>query len=332
MTYVKGSSIVAGDLNTFIGDPGGGADKSLVAFSSAAAATNKVAALYGVGYGQRGYGQTTESLTLGGIGTNVFSTQWTSLVDAITILETHQGTTTLAPPNSETAVGQVIEAHESSSPTLDPFDFNSAIALLDTNRLNTDSGLSLNTVTSGVVSTRATTWSSTIDCIATATFTTSDAARHFFNAGGSLTVVGAQPGSSAQDLEWARIWGTEVGTYELQATGSVRSGSGGTILGPSTNGYYGLTTSLVLQYDGSNIGSGAYGVNDVLIQVSYAGGTTTGAKGNVITIKVALQDQHTGVVDIVTAGTTVTFGHRYAGSASVLTGIEQPVWVVTNGL
>ncbi len=99
------------------------------------------------------------------------------------------------------------------------FTINSAIALLDTNRLNTDSGLSLNTIASGVVSTRASSWSSTIDCTATATFTTADAARHFFNSGGSLTVVGAQPGASAQDLEWARIWGTEVGTYELQATG-----------------------------------------------------------------------------------------------------------------
>ncbi len=329
MAYIKGDTIVAGDLNTFIGDPGGGADKALVAFGGAAAATNKVAALYGVGFGQRGYGQTTESLTLAGTGTTIFSTQWTSLIDSMTALETHQGTGTSAPPNSETALGQIIEAHESSSPTLDPFDFNSAIALLDTNRLNTDSGLSLNTVASGIVSTRATTWSSTIDCTATATFTTSDAARHFFNAGGSLTVVGAQPGATTQDLEWARIWGTEVGTYELQATGSIRSGSGGTISG---NGYYGLTTSSVLQYNGTNIGSGAYGANDVLIQAQYAGATTNGAKGNVISIVVDIQDQHTGIVDLVSAGTTVTFGHRYAGSASVLTGIEQPTWALTNVL
>lgn len=332
MAYVKGDSIVAGDLNIFIGDPGGGADKALVAFGSAASATNKVAALYGVGFGQRGYGQTVESLTLGGTGTNVFSTQWTSLVDAMTILETHQGTTTLAPPNSETAIGQLIEAHESSSPTLDPFDFNSAIALLDTNRLNTDSGLSLNTVASGIVSTRGSTWSSTINCTATATFSTSDEARHFFNSGGSLTVVGAQPGGSAQDLEWARIWGTEVGTYELQGTGSIRSGSGGSAAPAPGNGYYGLTTTPVLHYNGSNIGSGAYGVNDVLITLNYTGATTNGAKGNIITMTVTLQDQHTGIVDIVTAGTTVTFGHRYAGSASVLTGIEQPTWALTNGL
>ena len=329
MTYIKGGTIQAGDFNNFIGDPGGGADKALVAFGSAAAASNRVAALYGVGFGNRGYGQTVQSLTLGGVSTNVFSSQWTSLIDAMTALETHQGTTTLAPPNSEVAIGQLIEAHESSSPTLDPFDINSAIALLDTNRLNTDGGLSLNTVASGAVSTRASTWSSTINATFTATFSNSNEARHFFNAGGSLTVVGAQPGGSAQDIEWSRIFTTEVGTYELRANSSIRSGSGGTLAGA---GYYGLTTSPVNQFNGTNIGSGLYGDNDVFIAMNYAGATTSGAKGNVITITVTLQDQHTGIIDLVSAGTTVTVGHRYAGSAAVLTGSEQPTWAITYGL
>lgn len=329
MTYIKDGSIEAGDFNNFIGDPGGGADKALVAFASAAAASNRVAALYGVGFGDRGYGQTVESLTLGGVGTQAFSTQWTSMIDAMTALEIHQGTTTLAPPNSETALGQLIEAHESSSPTFDPFDIDSAIALLDTNRLDTDGGLSLNTVASGAVSTRASTWSSTINATFTATFTDSDDARHFFNTGGSLTVVCAQPGGTAQDIEWSRIFTTEVGTYELRANNSIRSGSGGVLAGA---GYYGLSTSPVNQFNGNNIGSGAYGVNDVLIAINYTGATTTGAKGNVITITVTLQDQHTGIVDLVSSGTTVTVGHRYAGAASILSGVAQPIWVITDGL
>ncbi len=333
MAYVKGSTIVPGDLNTFIGDPGGGADKALVAFSGAAAATNRVAALYGVGYGVRGYGQTAESLALAGSGTDIFSFQWVQMIDAMTAMESHQGIVTLAPPNSQMAGGQLIEAHESSSPTLDPFDINSSIALLDTNKLETDSGLSLNTVAVGLAETRATTWTATISTTVTATFTTSNAARHFFNSGGSLTVVGSHnPGSPTdQDIEWARIFSTEVGTWEFRASDTIRSGSGGSLSGS----YYGLSTSEVLLYNGNDIGSGAYGANDVRIFVNYTGSTTTGAKGNVITIRVELRDQHTNVDpsgDIVKAGTTITFGHRHAGSASTLSGIEQPTWLKTEDL
>lgn len=329
MTYIKGNIIAAGDLNIFIGDPGGGADKSLVAFVSSAAATNRVAALFGVGFGDRGYGQTTQNLGLAGADTTIFSTQWTRMIDAMSDMETHQGTITIAPPNSETAIGELIEAHETSAPTLDPFDVNSAIALIDTNRLNTDSGLSLNTVASGAISTRATSWSNTINATFTATFTDSNDARHFFNTGGLLTVVMNQPGGSAQDIEWNRIFSIEIGTYNLGANVSSRSGSGGTIAGA---GYYGLSTTPVNQYDGTNIGSGAYGVNDVYIAVSYIGATTNGAKGNVVTITVTLQDQHTGTIDVVSSGTTVTVGHKYAGAASILTGISQPTWAITDGL
>ena len=57
MSYAQGSTIAASDYNGFTG----GQDLT-VAFASAAAATQKASALLGVGYGDRGYGQTTPSL------------------------------------------------------------------------------------------------------------------------------------------------------------------------------------------------------------------------------------------------------------------------------
>lgn len=52
MTYAKSNSIVAGDFNSLAGTI-----NALAPYASSVAATQKVAALWGVGYGDRGYGQ-----------------------------------------------------------------------------------------------------------------------------------------------------------------------------------------------------------------------------------------------------------------------------------
>ena len=58
MTYAKGSNITALDLNNLTGSV-----NTTGPYASAAAATGKVAALLGVGYGDRGYGQVSPTLT-----------------------------------------------------------------------------------------------------------------------------------------------------------------------------------------------------------------------------------------------------------------------------
>ena len=57
MTYAVGGIIQAADYNGFVGNTAVN-----VAYASDAAAQNKVAALIGVGYGTRGYGQTSTLL------------------------------------------------------------------------------------------------------------------------------------------------------------------------------------------------------------------------------------------------------------------------------
>jgi len=59
MTYASGGLIQAGDYNGFVGNT---APSS--AYTSSLAATDKVAALIGVGYGDRGYGQTSTNLAV----------------------------------------------------------------------------------------------------------------------------------------------------------------------------------------------------------------------------------------------------------------------------
>lgn len=325
--------MLAADFNNFIGAPGAGANKALVAFASSAAATNKVAGLFGIGFGDRGYGQTNETLVnvVAGSGSSL-SADWTAMRNAMNDMATHQGTSqTEMPPASELSVGELIEAHSG----LDLFDFANMISDIDNDRLNTDGGLSLNTVATptGGDSTRSTTWSGTINATATATFTDEDEARAFFNTGGSLTLLITHPNGSAQDDEWATTLSTAVGTYELKAISDIRSGNAG-LIGTTSgeDGYYGLTTSAVLHYNGNDIGGGAYSANDVTVTAQYTGATTNGAKGDVITFVVSIEDEHTGPVDSVSSGTKVQFGHRYAGSASVLTGIAEPTWAIVDGL
>lgn len=320
MSYSQGQNIAAADYNGFAG---GVAITS--AFASSAAATQKVAALLGVGYGDRGYGQSTPSLPVRVAGDAIAASDWLNLRNAISTLASHQGTAvTLLPPTGDFAANAVIKAEV---PATSASDFATMIANVDSNRFNTNSGASMTLTSNALTITRATTWgaaSGGITAVATVSFASEDAARYFFNSGGEVRFAISHPTGSTQDTNWNTAL-TNVGTVAFKAHSTTRTGTAGT---PTAIGYYELTTSDQSILSGA-IGSGAYSTNSIAVSARAATITgANGAKGSQIIFTITLTDSHTNAFsDICAAGTAVTFAHLKA--TAVLSGIVSPTFATT---
>lgn len=316
MTYAKGSSILASDYNNFTGG-----QEPTVAFASSAAATNKASGIFGVGYGDRGYGQTGISLPAKSSGNSVLASNWSALRDAINTCASHQGTAVTLLPPAASSGGNII-AHEQDAPSSNAYDYQNMLANIDTNRFNTNSGASMTLTPSALTIVRNTTWSLHILCRANYNFTTKDQARYFFNSGGEIRIVLTQTTqSNSQSINWGNVF-SGIGTIAIKANTTTRTGTLGS---PLASGYYQIHYHTdVMVFNGSNIGTGAYSSNDVY--VSTFGLDTPGAngdKGYIFRVNISLYDQHTGPSDIVNAGTTATFG--FLKATSPLSDIVSPI-------
>ena len=305
MTYASGGLIQAGDYNGFVGNT---APSS--AYASSLEATDKVAALIGVGYGDRGYGQTSTNVAPTSTGVAVSAGQWNNLLNVMSTLNTHQGSGLTLQPT--VASGGTI-LYQSRIPT--------NIATLDTNRLLAN--VTQMTVSSALTSSISTPWSGTITHVFTVDFGTENAARYFFNSGGQIRWSGSNTGgSTGSAAAWAALL-TAMGTIKMDADSTTYTGSGGTIT--NNIGYYGLTGSLVqtfIHYGSGPTYSGIY----YSIQVScgnYVG--TNGGNGSLINCTVTFSDASggSGGVD----GTTTSAINQYK-AGGVLT-IANPVFTTT---
>lgn len=306
MAYQRGDLISATDFNTFL---------------------TTVNNVYGIGSGNRGYGQTAISQAAVTTGATITSAHWTALRNMVNTCATHQGTaTTLLPGTAPLAQGQTITAHESSAPSNNAFDLNTVVAAIDTNRLTASAGNM--TLTAGaLVATRSSAWGagsgagSGLRWIIDSVWVSENTARYFFNSGGSIRFTTSHPNTSTtQNTNWNSILSSVVGTITFGATATSRSGSGGTPAG--SIGFYNLTDIDQTIYDGTNIGGGAYTANDVIVaarRLNFAG--VNGGNGNGVRITITLQDQYSGAVDSVAGGTNVTFD---VYRATFLSGIAAP--------
>lgn len=323
MTYAKGSNIAATDLNGFIGATG-----VSTAYASSAAATGKVAALYGVGYGDRGYGQTTPALAPVAAGSPIRASNWVDLRNAVATMANHQGTAqTLNPPESEFVTGSPVKAEV---PATTAYALQTMINNLDANRFVVSAANTI-LVSGSSTSTRNTSWGTSatpsISAEFTMTFASEDKARYFFNSGSVFTLALTHSSTSTtQNSNWNTAF-SALGSITFGAHSTTRSGSGGT---PTSIGYYELTGSAQTIFSGS-IGTGAYTANTITVtawSTNIVG--TNGAKGSVIKLKVLLTDGHTNSFsDSVSGGTVASVGFRKA--LTYITGVESPTFSLTTG-
>jgi hypothetical protein len=319
MTYAKNSAITAADYNTFAGLTG-------TAAASAVAAQNKAGYLYGIGFGDRGYGLTTPALTAKSSG-GAIGQEWQTLRTVMSNIATWQNTAvTLLPPSAGLNTGVASVAHERDAPSLNTYDFQDMVALLDTNRTNYQVGNM--TAAAGVTSTRATTWgagTTGITCEFSVTFADENAARYFFNTGGEVRLALSHPSTAtARDTSWNTVLASLVAGFRANSTARL-TGSFGTA---QSIGYYQLTTAYQTILDGTNSGTGVYTVNDFVVQAKASTITgLNGAKGSVIMFQVILTDQQTNAFsDIVQSGTAVALSHL---RATTTMSIAAPATAVT---
>lgn len=235
MAYTSGSLIEAVDYNGFVSTTAGA----------------NVNATWGTGTTSAGYGQT--ALTTVSAGGVVTATQWASLVNTIASMADHQGTTITA--RSAPVGGDTIEILAA---------VNTDITQCYNNRGNAVANGSQYTAWTGTNSKTAATAASawTITFTNTITFSSDNAARYFFNAGGRIKIETSKTATGQTgDPEWNDLANTLCGDIFITGgdysqtiagtvyTGTTKSGGTGTpnIL-LTTTGWFDLTTSDTVVY------------------------------------------------------------------------------------
>jgi len=288
MTYAQYGLIEATDYNTLAG-------------GNPTTTSGTINSVWATGGTTAGYGQTAVANVA--VGDTVTAAQWASLVNNTSNSASHQGTniTSVATP----VVGGTI-TYLSAIPT----------------NLTTIYNSRLNAATQGSTTSNAavysSTWSTGLTFTHVITFSTGDAARYFFNAGGQLKITCTHANSTAGINLLLNNLVSNIGTVALSApsTGSVtiaattyngvtKIGGGGTTPTISTNsGYFALGTSNTTIFtQTASTGPAGY-LGTFIRMIAKTNGTqgANGDKGNIITIYTVWDE----VPDGLTAGTNST--------------------------
>jgi hypothetical protein len=221
MAYAQGDLILDDHYNIFAtGNAAGTGDNSVANINT----------IWGIGNGDKGYGQTT-TLSSVSAGTTVTATQWSDLINRLNSILTHQagsGSGITTP-----AAGGIITVLSNLSGN---------ISTAFTNRLNFNSTRGATTTGSNFDNA----WNATsVTRTLTVSFDSADQARYFFNSGGRLSLVLTPVDftANAKETNWATLVNA-VGTIHLDAYSSTRTGTGETLTTNGlANGYWELTTS-----------------------------------------------------------------------------------------
>jgi hypothetical protein len=228
MTYSSGGLIQATDYNGF-------ADTTVGA---------NVNATWGTGTTSAGYGQTAIA-TVSAAGT-VTATQWATLVNTIASMGSHQGTAITA--RTAPVTGNTISILSAVNTDITNCFNNRGNAAASGSQFTGYTGTNSKTGT-----TTGATWSITFTN--TVTFASADAARYFFNAGGTIKIDVSKTSTGATgDPEWNDLANTLCGDIFITGgaysqtiagvvyTGTTKSGGTGT---PNTltttTGFFDLT-------------------------------------------------------------------------------------------
>ena len=316
MTYVAGGLIQAADFDGFAGPL-----PPSQAYSNPSAAADHMAALIGVGYGDRGYGQTSTTLPAVTAGQIITAATWNNLLNSMGTSNTHQGSGLTLQPT--VAPGGRIIAQDGNNGTV---SISTLINTLDSNRLSAN--VTEMTVSSVLTSSTSTPWGGIIEHVFTVNFGTEDAARYFFNSGGQIRLSGSNVGGSTPDAaSWAALL-SQMGTIKFGATTTTYTGSGGTV---ASIGYYGMTGSnqqLFIHY-----GSGTHYAGNYYAIQAYRGNYSgaNGGNGSLLTFTATFNNTsgyyyHGSTVN----GTTTSYVDQY--KVTGVLSIQNPSFATTTSL
>ena len=270
MAYITGDSILEAHFNGFVD----GTEESL---HSPALPLNDI---WGVGYGDHGYGQ-SNTITPVAIGGTVQATEWAALIGRMGNAASHQGST-LTSQNLPTT-GDTIEILD---------NLVTDLTTLTANRMNNDGNTS-DTADPGSSSGSASgTWTDESKHTFTVTFDGGDEARYFFNCGGQIDITLNRTGGTAhnKNTEWTDLTATLIDTITFSANDCSENGSGT----PATSGvgYYQLVSSTNTSCFKMVADTAPYTANYVEVKcnpgAAHADGN--GNVGNVLTFEVIFKD------------------------------------------
>jgi len=305
MTYSVGGLIQATDYNGFASTTVGG----------------NVNIIWGTGSTDAGYGQSTTLATVSAGGT-VTATQWAGLVNRISSIASHQGTTITS--RTAPVAGNVIAVLSAVQTDLNNCYTNRGNAAGTGSQFTSWTGTSSKTSATGSGSTP---W--TITFTHTVTWASANAARYFFNAGGRIKWETSKTSTGTEaDDEWNDLANTLVGDIFITGgsstqtingtayTGTTKSGGTGTPTTlATTTGWYDLTTSpttIYKQFADTAPYTGSY----IQIDASTAG---TGTQLVLTTTWVDPGGSGVGSTDAISGGTATTGISFGSAPATVVT-------------
>jgi len=289
MAYTQFDKILAAHYNTFVAGDG--------TFGIVDHNTANINTVWGEGNNDKGYGQSTV-LSQVPVGTVVSATQWSTMITRMLAAGDHQ----------VTALGDMPGDGGAGGPAIIGGDLIVAITAMQNNvddlfanRLNAIA----TAATQAEVASGSDPWPAESVHTINVQFTSGNAARYFFNAGGNIAITLERNGGAANGKNDSWDDGSSgaadhgilpnSGSIELSAHGNVKSGGFGTLntdyFIESAIGYYELGTSAIQTYQQFAIGGGVYGTNNAMIEVATNGTVgAAGDNGDLITFTVTMTD------------------------------------------
>jgi hypothetical protein len=316
MAYGTGGIAAAADYMGFRGsnDPSS-------PYPNNTAATNAIAALIGVGYGSRGYGQISTVLPATVTGNTITAALWNSLYGVMSTLNTHTGSGLTLPGN--VVPGDTITANDGTGgkPNL-----ASLCTSLDSSRLSYN--ISQMQLSSKLSSSRTTAWSNSVYHEFTLTFSNEDLARYFFNSGGQIYISASRTGGTSNYINssLSRLL-SDMGTIQIGSQSTTYTGVGGTAY---PIGYYGLTGTYQTLF--VHLGT-TYGYTSMSYTVTARTENITssnGGNGSIIRIRSTIATNAGGYYGHVLDG-TLTNNVAELKAVNALT-ISSPDYVTTHSI
>jgi hypothetical protein len=253
MTYGQYSKVEATDFNNLSGSPGSNTP-------------NTLNAIMNVGSGNRGYGQS--GIVQVPAGGRVNASNWSTLFSNLTAAANHQNTSITSTPT----VSQGSRLNYVSTVSTD-------ITSCYDNALN---ALAQGTTTTNNAD-RTQSWANAVTTVHTITFSSGDAARYFFNAGGQISIIPSVSGGSTALSALFSSLATACGTIYLSspASGTAR------IAGTTYNGITKINGSGTPSVLSSNSGYYALGATDTeVFRQAATGQTPSGYAGSYISVSI----------------------------------------------
>lgn len=222
MAYVAGDPILDDEYNTFVNS------------SSSPFGLNHFAAT-----GALEYGLGESAVATVSPGGSIQASQWNALFTGMDTIAGHTGDTLTV--RSAVSAGDTIAIKAAVATDLATLAASVAGGCVNTTALTTSSTLQAPASSS--------TWYGSFTTQVSATFSSADQMRFFFNAGGRIRIDpvrtgnGGVSGASGKDVNWDNLYNA-VGNFDIRSKTCLRSGTGETQdTFASSTGFYDLTTS-----------------------------------------------------------------------------------------